>query len=262
MSVTPVDICDWEETEAVMRRGTSSGEPFDAVVYSVTANYRCSNKTDYHWRRLYHEQCLEVNARGAYHVYQAAWDANIPKVVHVGSITAVLGQPRYEYLDINAVDRPTDLYAATKIFAEHVGRSYAYRPYWHKTDPSGTEVPMQVVCLRLGQPFESEEQWRNNEYKQCRFAICMDDIAQAIERALLADIQYGVYPVVSDNEKPWVHPSLYAELGYKPGWKFCLSKDCWVKVADDEKQEEYSAPLESTGRVLSEDSSKLQRDDS
>src|SRR5690606_32203948 len=130
--------------------------------------------------------------------------------------------------------------AATKIFAEHVGRSYAYRPPWYKTDSSDNAVPMQVVCLRLGHPFESEEQWRNSEYRQCRFSICMEDVAHAIERALLADIRYGVYPVVSINENPWVDPSLYAELGYQPGWKLCLSQDCWIKVAGDEREMEFA----------------------
>lgn len=234
ISVTALDICDWEETASVMRSGTASGEPFDAVVFCVTADYKVHDKMDPQWRHQYHEKCIEVNVRGAYHIYQAAWEANVSKVVYVGSITAVMGAPRYEYLDAGAVDRPNDLYASTKIFGEHVGRSYAYRPYWYKAKHDGEAAPMQVVCLRLGHPFVSEEQWRNHRYRECRFPICMEDVARAIDRALQADIKYGVYPVVSEHENPWVDPALYAELGYKPGWKFSDSEDRWIKIADAE----------------------------
>jgi nucleoside-diphosphate-sugar epimerase len=238
--VTSLDICDWEETASAIKRGAENGEPFDAVVFCITADYKGHDTLDPQWRHEYYEKCIEVNVRGAYHAYQAAWEANVPKVVYVGSITAVMGHPRYEYLDADVVDRPNDLYASTKVFGEHVGRSYAYRPYWYKPKHAGRSAPMQVVCLRLGHPFVSVEHWRDHRYRSCRFPIAMEDVARAIECGLLADIQYGVYPVVSEHENPWVDPALYAELGYKPGWKFSDSEDRWEKIADEDRKEEHS----------------------
>lgn len=214
--VLSVDICSWEAIESTVKSGTASGDPFDAIVYCATANYRQFSHSDVEGRRRYYENCIEVNVRGAYHVYEAARRGNVPRVVHVGSLTAMLGEPAYDRIDTNSLDRPDDLYAATKIFGEHVGRSYVFRS--RREELHGDFGHMKVLCLRLGQPFESENQWRTGPHT--RLAVSMEDIATAIHCALSTSIDYGVYPITSEVEDPWVEPSLYAELGYRPGWRF------------------------------------------
>lgn len=218
LPVSPVNICNWEEIAAFIAAG-SAGSPFDAVIYCATADYQGVRKAPRSQRHAYYENCIEVNMRGAYHVYEASWRANVARVVHIGSMTSFLGEPKYAVLDSSAVDRPRDLYAASKVFGEQVGRSYVFPGAGHLLRPGGTELPMQVLCLRLGQPYESLAAWQRSP-KTCREAVWMEDIARAMERALLTPVQYGVYPIVSQVENPWVDPELYAELGYQPAWRF------------------------------------------
>jgi uronate dehydrogenase len=229
LPVVAADICDWEATVALIKAGTANGAPFDAVVYCATADYRGVHKRDAEARRQYFERCIEVNARGAYHVFEAAHRADVPRVVHVGSLTAVLGAPRYEYIDTDTPDRPSDLYAATKIFGENVGRSYAFWPRHFAPGSSRIKAPMQVICLRLGHPFESEAQWRASRFGSSQVAVSMEDIARALERALLSEVRYGVYPVVSQVDDTYIDPALYAELGYEPAWLLSVAADRWIR---------------------------------
>jgi NAD(P)-dependent dehydrogenase (short-subunit alcohol dehydrogenase family) len=228
LPVAAVDICEWEATAALIKEGPG-GAPFDAVVYCATANYRGVRHYDPEEHRRYFEHCIEVNARGAYHVYEAAYRAGISRVVHVGSLTAVLGSPRYDYIGLDTPDRPMDLYAATKIFGENVGRSYAFRPRRYRAQPDEIKTPMRVICLRLGQPFESEPEWRASRFCSSRIAVCMEDIARALERSLLTEVSYGVYPVVSQVDDIYIDPALYAELGYEPGWLLSAAANQWIR---------------------------------
>lgn len=225
LPVRQIDICDWENTEAALQKGTADGEPFDAVVYCATANYHVK-RTNEEDQRLYFENCIEVNARGAYHVFEAAWRAKVPRVIHIGSMTALLGQPKYDYIDADTPDRPNDLYAATKIFGENVGRSYAFR------EPASGQR-MKVICLRLAQPTAVDEprtQLWIHSADSCGWAADMRDIALAIECGLTTDLQYGVYPVVSAADKIFVDSNTYSELGYRPQWKYDFSEEKGVEI--------------------------------
>lgn len=221
MPVLPLDITQWHEIESFVQKGTANGESFDAIVYCATANYH-NQGLGIEGHRKYYEKCIEVNMRGAYHVFEAAKRAGVPRVVHIGSMTSFLGSPHYEYIDIDSRDRPNDLYAATKIFGENVGYTYAYPPYeWNQKD---TEEGMQVICLRLGQPFIDKKHWREQRFRAARLPVHMEDIAQAVKCALVTDIRYGVYAIVSDVEEEdrYIDPELYEKLGYKPLWKFSI----------------------------------------
>lgn len=234
IDVTAVDICDWEAIESFIKSGTSNGERFDAVVYCATANYRENNHHDPEGRRLYFENCIEVNVRGAYHVFEAAWRAAIPKVVHIGSTTSMMGLPKVDYIGAEVLNKANDLYAASKIFGEQVGRSYVFRPIGKKEIRPETDQKMQVLCLRLGQPFLSEEQWAKSPHRYTRQPSYVGDIAKAISCALRSDVDYGVYPIVSAIHNSWILPEATAELGYTPSWEF-------TKDGKIEKIEEVTA---------------------
>ncbi len=218
LPVVDLDIADWEAVEKLVLAGAADGSPFDAIVNCAIADPRNRDMKDLEERRKYYELCIEVNARGAYHLYEAAARAKIPRVVYVGSLTAVLGHPRYPVLDEESVDRPANVYAACKIFGEHAGRAYAYNELNGATG-------MQVICLRLGQPYPSDffsmrdHHWLKTSAGRA-LAVDVRDIAQAIDCALEIDVHYGVYSIVSGSDEPYVSPVLYQELGYKPRWKF------------------------------------------
>lgn len=224
--VRDLDIRDWDATAAAVQSGTGEGGPFDAVICCTTADYqRGRRRNEEEWRQ-YFENCIEVNARGAYHVFEAAWRAGVSRVVFIGSMTAVLGQPRYTFIDAHTPDRCNDLYAATKILSEQIGHYYSLRP-----TPAGSR--MQVLCLRLAQPTAAHEpgtqRWIQSA-ADCAMAADMRDIASAIACALQTDVPYGVYPIVSHAEKPYVAPDAYAELGYEPAWKYHYTPEGVVTV--------------------------------
>jgi nucleoside-diphosphate-sugar epimerase len=220
IDVSTVDICDWESIESFIKNGTSNGDAFDAIVYCATANYRENNHREAEGLRLYYENCIEVNVRGAYHVFEAAWRAEIPKVVHIGSTTSQMGSPRIEKIGAEVINQANDLYAASKIFGEQVGRSYVFRPFGKRENRENEPPKMHVLCLRLGQPFLSEEQWMRSPHQGTRQPAYVGDIARAIACALRSDVPYGVYPIISGVDDPWILPEAYAEIGYSPGWKF------------------------------------------
>jgi nucleoside-diphosphate-sugar epimerase len=215
LSVQQIDIVKWDEIESAIKNGAPDGGKFDAVVYCATADYHVKKQTKEDLR-LYFENCIEVNARGAYHVFEAAWRAGVSRVVHIGSMMEYLGQPSYKYIGVGTPDRPNDVYAASKVFGEQVGRSYAFR------QPDSGQS-MKVLCLRLAQPSVEDEpqtlRWIHSK-ESCPWAADVRDIASAIECCLTTDLQYGVYPVVSLADDTRIAPALYAELGYKPQWKY------------------------------------------
>lgn len=227
MPVQDIDIVNWEAIETMVKNGAPNGGKFDAVVYCATADYHHQGPRDAEALRQYYGNCIEVNARGAYHVFEAAWRAGVSRVVHIGSMTAVLGRPHFDYIDIGTPDRPNDLYAATKTFGESVGRSYAF-------PATNDRRSMKVLCLRLAQPSVEDEprtlRWIDSK-ESCAWAADVRDIASAIGCCLTTDIQYGVYPVVSTAEKVAISPALYEELGYNPQWKYDFDDEVGVKIS-------------------------------
>lgn len=233
MPVLDVDVTDFEAVNALICNGTAEGEPFDAIVNCVIADYRNYNQRDPEEAHRYHEQCIDINARGAYHIYEAAWRAKVPKVVYIGSLTAILGQPYYERLDAESRERPANVYASAKLFGEHVGRTYAFRENLHLSREE--QQQMQVLCLRLGQPQRAGTTFRRRYVRRRAFtgslAVDMRDIAQAIDCALHSKVRFGTYAIVSEAEQNCVDPELYRELGYRPQWKF--TKEGVVPVTEE-----------------------------
>jgi uronate dehydrogenase len=213
--VSDIDITDFQALEAAIAAGDANGQPFDVVVNCAITPHLGVEKQSREGRHRYAENCIEVNARGAYHIYEAAARAKVPKVVYISSTTAVLGPPRYDYIDENSIVRTLDIYACTKVFGEHVGRYYA-----HRSETEGENL--KVICLRLGSPYKSfrpsDDTWPQRQERH--LPTHFEDIAQAIHLALNLDVQFGIYPIVSASDTPYIDPTLYAELGYKPAWNF------------------------------------------
>jgi len=78
------------------------------------------------------------NLHGAFHVLEAARRANVRRVVLASSNRVTGFAPTTERLRGGEPPRPDGLYAATKAFAEAVGRMYADR------------FGLEVVALRIG----------------------------------------------------------------------------------------------------------------
>lgn len=205
--VAPLNIADFENTLSVV----AEHQP-DAIVNCAIADYRKRNREiDPDVMHEYHESTIEVNVRGAYHVYEAAFRLGVPKVVFVSSLTAVTGQPRYDSLSGDDPPRPADLYACTKLFGEQLGHVYVYRH------------GLSVTCLRLGQPCpmrpKSEAMWFRDPLAQGKM-VHFDDIGLSIRGALRQTEGFHTYSIVSDSDHPWVIPTAIPDLDYEPSHHF------------------------------------------
>jgi nucleoside-diphosphate-sugar epimerase len=213
LTAIDVDICDLQTVEKILDDARHADEPFDAIVNCAVAAHRGVNKSTLDDLYRYNDQCINVNARGAYNVYEAAWRVGVPRVVFISSLTASLGSPRHEFIDKHSQDRPANVYAVCKIFGEYVGRYFAYRA------EAGRE-PLKVVGLRLGHPhIEADDYWKQSR-KRRSMMVHGRDVAHAISCALEIDVQFGVYSIVSESDVPYIDRSLYSELQYRPKWKF------------------------------------------
>ena len=182
----------------------------DAIVHTAIARYRMREDTpETAEERLdYHRRMLEVNIKGTYNVFEAARILKIRRVIYLSSLTVSLGDdPAYKM----ATDRPPhplDVYACTKLFGENLGCVF------HR------EHNLEVICLRLGQPYPlklyRESEWEKDP-RASRTFVTFGDLAHAVDAALSAEnVGFGVYNVVSLNEDPTVDTDSGREIGFQP----------------------------------------------
>jgi uronate dehydrogenase len=138
------------------------------------------------------------NLHGAFHVYDAARDAGVPRVVVASSGRATGFYRVGERLDGNATPRPDGLYAATKAFSEALGRMYA--------DKFG----LAVVALRIG-TFAP----RPRTTRDLSTWLSFDDAGRLVRAALTGPVDgfLAVYGVSANTRTWWDLPP---ELGYAP----------------------------------------------
>ena len=165
---------------------------------------------------------LETNVIGTRHVFEAAKEAGVKRVVFASSGATVSGwekvepyksviEGRYEdaaaeysMIDESMATRPGNLYASTKVWGESLARFY-----------SGT-FGLEVVCLRIG---FANEQDRPTNTRQFSVWNSQRDVVQAIRLAMEVDLPEGfdIFFVLSNNR--WGYRSLdHAKtgLGYEP----------------------------------------------
>lgn len=205
LPVKGVDITDYDSTLAMLE-----GAECDAVVNCAIADYTARRRGSAEAARLYNESAIEVNVRGAYHLYETAARCGVKKFVFISSMTAILGV-EHERVRGDEPATPHSPYACTKLFGEQLGYCYAEM------------FGMSVTCLRLGQPFPMLNVPRRkqlSERKQRTIHVHMEDIAQAVELALQESAPHTVYPIVSGSDEPWVEAEATAALGYSPRYLF------------------------------------------
>jgi uronate dehydrogenase len=138
------------------------------------------------------------NLHGAFHVLDAARRAGVRRVVLASSGRATGFYRVGERLDGDATPRPDGLYAATKAFAEALGRMYADR------------FGLEVVALRIG-TFEE----RPRTVRDLSTWLSHGDARRLVRAALTGPVDgyLGVYGVSANTRGWWDLP---AALGYAP----------------------------------------------
>ncbi len=162
---------------------------------------------DASWTSVY-----EMNILGTRNVLEAARHAGAQRVVFASSNHA-MGMydrdgdwPVYNHLP----PRPDSLYGVSKVFGETIGRFYH--------DEHGIEF----IALRIG--WSTPEIGEDADELLRAMWLSPDDTAQVIERAMEAEVRFGIYYAVSDNpNRRWDLTDTMVDLGYRP-------RDSWERA--------------------------------
>ncbi len=143
---------------------------------------------------------LQSNIIGTYNMFEAAYRANVKRVVFATSNHAVGFYPRSQRVGVNVTVRPDSRYGVSKAFGEAIGAFYA--------DKHG----LRVTCLRIGNVGDLP-------LDQRRLAIWLkpEDLVQLIRIGFEhRDIQFEIFYGASNNAAGWWDNSNAQRYGYHP----------------------------------------------
>lgn len=167
------------------------------------------------------ESLLNSNIVGTYNVFEASKVTGVKRIVAASSITVSQGhreqEPYKAMMERRHTDIPADieiitphipaeprsLYAATKVWAESLARTYAYRH------------GLSCICVRIGQV----ERDRPRPPQGADIYVSQRDIVQMFERCINADdsLRFEIFYGMSNNDFRWVDISnARQKVGFVP----------------------------------------------
>jgi uronate dehydrogenase len=147
------------------------------------------------------EETLRTNIVGTYHVFEAARQEGVGRVVFASTnhVTGMYERAGALVLP-NLPPRPDSYYGVSKAYGELLGR------YYH--DLYG----LAVICLRIGSFLPQPRDVRG-----LSTWLSPRDMVQLVWRSLEASVTYGVYYGISGNSRRrWDITNAREELGYDP----------------------------------------------
>ena len=153
------------------------------------------------------EAVLEANIKGVYHLYEAARNQGVKRVIFA-STNHVTGFYEQEgvYTTPEMLPRPDSFYGASKSFGEDLGRYYV--------DQHGLEV----ICLRIGsfQPDSAVSERTGNRILSTW--LSHRDCIQLVWRSIEASgVNFGIFYGISGNTRGyWDLQNARDLLGYEP----------------------------------------------
>lgn len=199
-AIEPLDLLDFPAVRAAM-------EGCDAVVHMAIASHRATRHLPPHEAD---DEEMRVNLMATQHVYEAARQLDVKRVVYFSSMTVVLGEPAPTPIERNYGPQPRGLYGTTKLFGEQLGEMYS------------REKGLSVVCVRLGQPVPTPGRpWGSDAMRHTAsfgVSVAFEDIARAIDCALSApqSVRFHVFNAVSRCPLDRVDLSAGREIGFEP----------------------------------------------
>lgn len=143
-----------------------------------------------------------VNMDGTYHVYEAARQAGVKRVIFASSIHAVGFYPRDQANKIgpDVPVRPDTFYGISKVFGEAMGRLY-----W---DKHGVETAALRICSFLPRPRERRNlsTWFSHGDTVRLVSACLDT----------PELGFKILAGISANTRAWMTSEGWAEVGYQP----------------------------------------------
>lgn len=146
------------------------------------------------------EEILEANIRGTFHIYEAARQQGIKRIVFASSNHVTGFYPQDVELDAHSQRRPDGYYALSKAYGEDLAAFYFHR------------YGIETVSLRIGSSFPEP---RNRRMLSTWLSYA--DLDHLVERALLAtEVGHSVVYGVSNNTQRWWSNRHAAHLGFAP----------------------------------------------
>lgn len=147
------------------------------------------------------DKLLEANIRGTYHVFEAARQLGVRRVIYASSNHVTGFYPVSKTLDGSSPPRPDSYYGVTKVFGEGLGR--LYHDKWG----------LEVVNLRIG-TFRR----RPEDERQLSMWLSPRDGAELFRCAVVtSDVGYlTVYGCSANTRNWWDLTDARESLGYIP----------------------------------------------
>ncbi|TKC81605.1 NAD(P)-dependent oxidoreductase [Trinickia terrae] len=143
---------------------------------------------------------LDSNIAGGYHIYEAARQAGVKRVIYASSVHAIGFYECTQTIDAAAPQRPDSLYGVSKTFVENLSRYYF--------DKFGIES----VCMRIGSCFPKPV-----DRRMLATWLSYDDFSQLCIRALMTpSVGHMIVYGNSDNSASFWDNTQAAYLGYRP----------------------------------------------
>ena len=132
---------------------------------------------------------VNPNLVGIYNVFQAAKESGVKRVVFASSIHAVKGYKHGYAVKHSDTPRPTNLYGATKAFAE----SMAY-VFYENTNMSMLGIRIGAYTMDNSKTCISREDYG--------YVISQDDMSQLIHKCITApeNVKFGIFSGISKNK--------------------------------------------------------------
>lgn len=183
-----------------------------------------------------YEDIRRVNIDGTFHVFEAARQAGVGRVVFASSNHAVGFTPRADRVSVDTRARPDSFYGVSKVAGEALGSLYADR------------YGLSVVCLRIGSQLP-----RPTKLRHLSTWLSDGDVVRLVDAALSApDPGFAVVYGISANTRGWWDLEPGRALGYQP----VDDAEAYAGAVDDEPDAfaavlggEFTGPAYDIGTV-------------
>ena len=145
------------------------------------------------------DQIVGPNMIGSYHVWEAAYQHGVKRVVYASSIHAVGMHPKNQFIGTDAPHRPDTFYGLAKCFCEDLASLY-----WDKRG-------IESVCMRILSCAQVTNARALGSW------LSYDDLIHLVETSILTPVTgFSVVYGVSNNDRTPVDNSRASFLGFRP----------------------------------------------
>jgi uronate dehydrogenase len=146
------------------------------------------------------EPILQANIVGMHHLYEAARQHGVKRIVYASSNHVTGFYRQHEVIDARAPLRPDGHYGLSKAFGENLAQFYFDR------------YGLETVSLRIGSSFPEPK-----DRRMLATWMSFDDLERLVMASLTAPVVgHSVIYGMSDNSGTWWDNTLARHIGYRP----------------------------------------------